>query len=159
MGRKGTFMDREFGRPDYDPDDQGVFEKGLVFVIMPLTGQDMDEVYSTIKDECEKLSLRARRADESSGSGFVLREITELIENAEFIVCDLTGERPNVYYELGYAHGVGNEANDVLLIARKGTVMHFDIAPVRVNYYEDSANLSKIISNNLAKMIKATRRN
>ena len=40
--------------------------------------------------------------------GGSLDDISELILKAEFIVCDLTLERPNVYYELGYAHGAGN---------------------------------------------------
>jgi hypothetical protein len=62
------------------------------------------------------------------GSGFIIREITESIERAEFLVFDLSYERPNVYYELGYAHGVGNEAPEILLIAREGTSVHFDSA-------------------------------
>jgi hypothetical protein len=158
MGRDHTFMDREFGRPDYDPDDQGEFERGLVFVIMPFRGQDMTEAYAAIKDECKKLKLHAKRVDENFGSGLVIREITDLIEQSEFVVCDLTNERPNVYYELGYAHGVGNEAEDILLIAREGTVLHFDIAPLRVQYYSSTESLRGIISSNLKGMMKATRK-
>ena len=70
--------------------------------------------------------MNAVRVDENVGSGLVVGEITKLIEDAEFIICDLSLERPNVYYELGYAHGVGNEANDILLIAKEGTNLHFD---------------------------------
>lgn len=70
MGRKHTFMDEEFGRPDYDSYDQGTFERGLVFVAMPFH-EDMQEVYSAIKDECSKLGLRAKRVDENVGSGFI----------------------------------------------------------------------------------------
>jgi len=157
MGRSHTFMDREFGRPDYDPNDQGDFEVGLVFVIMPFRGQEMADAYAAIKDECKKLKLRANRVDENAGSGLVIREITDLIERSEFIICDLTHERPNVYYELGYAHGVGNEAIDILLIAKEGTVLHFDIARVRVQYYSSSEHLRASISSNLKAMIKATR--
>lgn len=158
MGRDHTFMDREFGRPDYNPEDQGEFEKGLVFVIMPFRGQDLADAYAAIKDECKKLELRAKRVDENTGSGLIIREITDLIESAEFIVCDLTNERPNVYYELGYAHGVGNEAMDILLIAKEGTVLHFDIAPLRVQYYSSSEHLRTIVSSSLKAMIKATRK-
>ncbi len=158
MGRNHTFMDREFGRTDYDPDDQGDFEEGLVFVVMPFRGQDMTDAYVAIKDECKKLKLRAKRVDENTGSGLVIREITDLIERSEFIICDLTNERPNVYYELGYAHGVGNEAMDILLIAREGTELHFDIAPLRVQYYSSTEQLRMIVSSNLKAMIKATRK-
>jgi hypothetical protein len=158
MGRQHTFMDREFGRPDYDPHDAGDFKRNLVFVIMPFTGEEITEVYSAIKDECLKLGLTAKRVDENVGSGFVIREITDLIEEAEFIICDLTHERPNVYYELGYAHGVGNEASELLLIAKEGTNLHFDIAPLRVQYYRSTEHLRSIVSSSLKEMIRLTRR-
>jgi hypothetical protein len=122
--RNQTFFSREMGRPDFDPTDNGTFEPNLVFVIMPFTGQAMGDVYSAIADECSKLQLRAKRVDEIVGSGLVISDITALIEEAEFLICDLTYERPNVYYELGYAHGVGNQAEDILLIAKEGTTPH-----------------------------------
>jgi hypothetical protein len=112
----------------------------LVFVIMPFRGQEMTDAYAAIKDECKKLKLRTKRVDENTGSGFV------------------TDERPNVYYELGYAHGVGNEAMDILLIAREGTVLHFDIAPLRVQYYSSGEHLRRIISTSLKNMSKGTRK-
>ncbi len=158
MGRGHTFADREFGRASYDPDDQGSFEHGLVFVIMPFTGQDMDDVYSAIKDECGKLDLHSHRVDENTGSTIIIREITELIERAEFLVCDLSRERPNVYYELGYAHGVGNEGMDILLLAKEGTQLHFDIAPLRVQYYRSTEHLRSILASSLAAMIRSTRK-
>ena len=156
--RNHTFMDREFGKTDYDPDDQGSFEKGLVFVVMPFRGQDMTDTYSAIKDECKKLKLSTKRVDENVGSALIINEITSLIERSEFIICDLTNERPNVYYELGYAHGVGNEAMDILLIAREGTDLHFDIAALRVQYYSSTEQLRSIVSSNLKTMIKKTRK-
>ena len=158
MVRQHTFMDGEFGRPGFDPNDAGDFQHNLVFVIMPFNGEEMTEVYSAIKDECLKLGLTATRADENVGSGFVIREITDLIEEAEFIICDLTHERPNVYYELGYAHGVGNEASDLLLIAKEGTQLHFDIAPLRVVYYRSTEHLRSLAAASLKEMIRVTRK-
>ena len=157
MGRKHTFMDREFGRDEYDPNDQGEFIENLVFVAMPFLGEEFQEIYSAIKDECSKLNLFVKRVDENTGSGFIIREITELIEDAEFIIFDLTNERPNVYYELGYAHGVGSESLDILLIAREGTRIHFDIAPLRIQFYRSTEHLRSIVFNNLKRMIQETR--
>ena len=158
MGRKHTFYDSTFHRDNFDPDDDGDFEPNLVFLIMPFKGAGMDDIYSAIKDECQKLGLHTRRADEFSGAGMIIDEITALIEKAEFIVCDLTFERPNVYYELGYAHGVGNEALDILLIAQEGTKLHFDIAPLRVQYYTSTEHLRKIVFSSLEVMIRRTRK-
>jgi hypothetical protein len=158
MGRDHTFSDKEFNTWNYDPEDRGEFEKNLVYVIMSFTGDDMRIVYSVIKDECQKIGLNAIRADEIIGSSFIYREITNLIERAEFIICDLSYERPNVYYEFGYAHGVGNENMDILLIAKEATKIHFDIVPLRINFYENSDHLREIINVNLKKMIEITRK-
>lgn len=125
---------------------------------MSFLGDGMEETYSAIKDECAKLKLNAARVDENVGSGFVIREIKELIEKAEFIVFDLTLERPNVYYELGYAHGVGNEGQDILLIAQEGTKIHFDIAPLRIMFYRSTEHLRGILRTNLSEMIRITRK-
>jgi hypothetical protein len=158
MGRKHTFMDREFGREDYDPYDVGSFEPDLVFIGMSFSGEEMEDVWNVIKDECERLELNAVRVDERVGSGFIVREITELIERAEFIIFDLSYERPNVYYELGYAHGVGNEDLDILLIAKEGTKIHFDIAPIRIRFYRNMEELRKIIRRDLKIMMDETRK-
>ena len=64
MGRKHTFMDHEFRREDYDPYDQGDYITNLVFVAMAFSGQESDEIYSAIKDECSKLNLQTKRVDE-----------------------------------------------------------------------------------------------
>ena len=158
MGRDHTFFDEQFRGSNYDPNDDGTFTRNLVFVAMAFTGNEMDDVYKAIKDECFKLNLNSKRVDENVGSGLIIREITNLIESAEFIIFDLTHERPNVYYELGYAHGVGNEPNDVLLIAKDGTMIHFDIAPMRVFFYKTTEHLREIVSINLKEMIRKTRR-
>lgn len=151
-------MDREFARDDYDPDDQGTFTENLVFVGMPFRS-DMDEVFSTIRDACSGLLLKAVRVDDGMvGSGFIIRDITTLIETAEFVIIDLSHERPNVYYELGYAHGVGNESEEILLIARDGTVVHFDSAPLRVRFYRSMEHLREIVTSNLREMMRLTRR-
>src|SRR5436305_135224 len=152
MGKRHTFMDMEFNRPDYDPKDRGTFDSGLVFVMMSFVSEDSDTTYTVIKEECKILKLRATRVDEGHGSGFIIREITSLIERAEFIVCDLSYERPNVYYELGYAHGVGNDADEVLLLAKTGTKLHFDISPLRVHYFENEEALRSLLRRQLTSM-------
>jgi hypothetical protein len=157
MGRKHTFHDKEFRRVDYDPDDAGDFTPDLVFVIMPFAGDDVAAAYLAIREAAGRRGLAAVRVDEAVGSGIVLAEITNYIEQAEFIVCDLSHERPNVYYELGYAHGVGNEGPDILLVAREGTRLHFDIAPLRVHYYRSEDHLRSIVEAKLGAMIEMTR--
>ena len=124
---------------------------------MPFSA-DLEDEFRAIQEGCTGLGLHAKRADDSPGSGIVLRDITDLIEQAEFLVVDLTRERPNVYYELGYAHGVGNASADILLVAKAGTALHFDVAPIRVRFYSSAEELRELVSRHLSEMIRATRR-
>ena len=157
MGRKHSFMSREFGREDYDPSDEGEYIEGLVGVAMPFKGEEWDHVYSVIRAACEELNLRPERVDEYVPSGIVVRDIAELIERSEFLIFDLSRGRQNVYYELGYAHGVGNEASEILLVVEEGTDLHYDIAGLRVHFYRSPDDLKRIISNGLREMIRVSR--
>jgi hypothetical protein len=131
-------------------------EPKLVFLIMSFEGEGMSEVLATVKDECDTLGLKATTVSEVVGSDFVMKKIAELIEKAWLIVCDLTHERPNVYYELGYAHGVGNTGRNTLLIAREGTTLHFDISPLGVHHYSSMESLRDILRKNLPEMHRLT---
>lgn len=131
------------------------YEPGTVFVAMSFRGDGMDDSFVAIRAACKDLKLTVRRVDEVSSSGVIILEVVDLIERAEFIVVDLTYERPNVYYELGYAHGVGNLPTNILLVARDGTELHFDIASLRVRYYKSPKDLRKLVKSHLAEMLKA----
>jgi len=157
MGRSHSYVDRAFNRPDYDAEDQGTFDRNLVFVGMRMDAE-ADAIFAAISRACGGLGLHAKRVDDMSGSGIVLQEVADLIERAEFLVFDLSQERPNVYYELGYAHGVGNESDDILIVAREGTRIHFDVAPIRIHFYSDHQQLNEIAHRNLESMIRRTRR-
>ena len=58
---------------------------------------------------------------------------------------------------LGYAHCVGNEAADIFLIAKEGTILHFDIAPLRVHFSSSTEHLCQIVKSNLEEMVRITR--
>ena len=87
-----------------------------------------------------------------------MADIDLFIRESEFIICDLSNERPNVYYELGYAHGAGNIPKNTLLIASKNTNLHFDIAPLRIEAYSDVTELRSVLATKLSLLIKETGR-
>ena len=127
MSRHTTYGDEQFKNIV----GEATFVMEKVFVMMPFSKEEgFDDVYSAIEDECRKLGLKAEREIRTFGAGIILRKIFEAIEKAEFIIADLSSERPNVYYELGYAQGVGNTESDILIIAKKGTKIHFDVSPI-----------------------------
>ena len=158
MVKKNTYYDRQVPPSRRDKYDPGEFRPNLVFVSMWFGGPDSDQVFAAIREECSRFGLHARRVDENFGSGYVMGEVVELIEQAEFLIFDLTGARQNVYYEFGYAHGVGNDAEDVLAVMRAGTEKHFNLYPFRVHEYASIEELRKILKTNLDQMISFTRR-
>lgn len=143
-----------------DEDDVGDgdrdYEAGLVFIIMSFA-PSMDQVYGCIKDECELLKLRAHRVDENVTSALILHEITESIKRCEFIICDLSDQKPNVYYELGYAHGFGNQPREIFLVARSDTTLAFDLAAYRVHFYSSTEDLRTLIRTRFSRMVRERR--
>ena len=104
-----------------------------VFVIMPFDGKHVD-TFEAIKRSISKASrkLRVTRIDEKPGAFPVVPEIKAAIEECDIVICDLSEERPNVYFELGFSEGVKKPA---ICVARAGTKLHFDVAGLNVLFF------------------------
>ena len=153
MGRDETWRESAYGQ-NVDEDDYGRYVEGLVFVGMAFDlPSDISDTFQAIKRACALVGLDAQRVDDIQDSGPIPVQILRAIEDAEFLVFDLTVEKPNVYYELGYAHGVGNRSEEIVLIAKKGTKVHFDIAHLRTMYYESAIDLEQKLVPRLQYMI------
>jgi hypothetical protein len=77
-----------------------------VHVLMPFSDVD-DDVFAAIHSTVSECGLLARRSDAEYGERGVVDKIWRQICGAKMIVADLTGQNPNVFYELGLAHVVG----------------------------------------------------
>lgn len=125
--------------------------KDYVFIIMPMKKDELvlEDVHNTIKRICKELKYNAQRVDDIEHTGRITDKIIECIESAEIIIADLTYERPNVYYEIGRAHGLGKQ---VVLIAREKTELHFDIKDFNVIYYKNITELEDKLKKRLLEM-------
>ena len=98
--------------------------KPFAFVLMPFDKR-FDDIYQYgIKQLCSELSIVAERVDEQFYSETMLERIYRQIENADFIIADMTGKNPNVFYEVGYAHAKGKIC---ALITQKSEDIPFDL--------------------------------
>jgi hypothetical protein len=117
----------------YDVDPQ------LVFAIMAFR-PDMDPIFEGIREAGLALGLDVKRVKDLQGDYRITDQIVRMIRSARFIVVDLSHERPNVYFELGYARGLGKT---VITIARDGTTVHFDVKDWTYLPYVDSRVLER----------------
>ena len=58
----------------------------------------------------------------------------ESIRRAEYFIVDLTHSRANVYYEAGYAQGLGKTP---IYVARQGTPLEFDLKDYPVIFFKN----------------------
>jgi len=153
IGNAGASWLRGSSKPPRSKQSAMKYSPGKVFVAMAFSEvPEESKTYQAIVRACKKLNLSASRVDELAGSGHILIRIVDAIEDGEFLIFDLTKEKPNVYYELGYAHGVGNRPEDIVLIAKKGAKVHFDIMPLRILFYTSSRDLEKKLGSELKKL-------
>lgn len=134
------------------------YSPGKVFVAMAFSDTpERSKTYQAIQRACKHFNLSASRVDELAGSGNILIRIIDAIEEGEFLIFDVSQEKPNVYYELGYAHGVGNRPEDIVLIAKKGAKVHFDIMPLRIIFYTSSGDLEKKLRSEFKQLLLVSR--
>jgi hypothetical protein len=95
----------------------------------------MDLIYSNcIFKAVNNSGYSCRRIDEKEHIGKIEDEIIKEIRRSKFIIADMTGNRGGVYYEAGFAHGLGL---GVIWTARKNTELHFDINHYNCIFWED----------------------
>jgi len=80
-----------------------------VFLIMSFEEtDDMEDYRAAVKEVCSKAGFQAVRTDSrpSANTHQIVDAIHDHIQTCGFVIADLTNERPNVYYEIGYAKGL-----------------------------------------------------
>jgi|SRR5712671_528171 len=76
----------------------------FAFVLMPFD-TEFDDLYQLgIKEVAAKVGVIAERVDEQKFSESVLERIYRQIDAADIVIAEMTGQNPNVFYEVGYAH-------------------------------------------------------
>lgn len=115
--------------------------KNQVFAIMKFGSKELDSAYEgVIKPVIEEYGLKAIRIDEIQDSGQITDQVLRHIAESKYVLADLSGERPNCYYETGFAHALGKE---LILTIKKSDTIHFDLAGYRFIQWETEAELRR----------------
>lgn len=121
------------------------------FVLMPFAAQ-YTEVYTEVyKPVCAANDLACWRVDEIARPGSITRDIVEGIVDAAVIIADLTSQNPNVFYELGISHAVGNKT---IMTSQSLADVPFDIRSYRVLVYEQNITGCRKLAADLDQALK-----
>ena len=102
------------------------------FVIMPFD-HDFEVLYTDfIRPVLEQCGFDVERADDIENHRNILRDIIEAIDRSELVVAELTGNNPNVLYELGLAHAL---KKSVIHLTQELDEVPFDLRSYRILEY------------------------
>lgn len=78
-----------------------------VFAAMPFAREYDDVYFVAMAFAAERAEAVVRRTDKESFEGDIVAKIREMIRRSVAVIADLSGLKPNVMYEVGYAHALG----------------------------------------------------
>ena len=127
-------------------------ESPHAFVVMQFSAPHTDVYPSVIRSVCAEFGITAIRADELYGPGVIVQDIVEQVVSAQLVIADISEANANVYFEVGYALA---SKKPIILLAKKGTALPFDVSGFRVLFYEDSIGGKAKVEDGLRKHLTA----
>jgi nucleoside 2-deoxyribosyltransferase len=114
-----------------------------VFLIMSFEKtDDLEDYLAAVTDVCKNAGFKAIRTDSrpAANTHQIIDAIHDHIQTCGFVIADLTNERPNVYYEIGYAKGLNKK---LILTSKKDSPVHFDLHGYNRVEWSGSENLKR----------------
>jgi len=98
------------------------------------------DAYDSFKEICSEFDYECARIDQECDVPRVMPELLQRLGTCAFCIVDLSHEKANVYYELGYAEA---SKRPVIVTAKKNTPLPFDVKDIPVIFWDSQKSLKE----------------
>jgi hypothetical protein len=119
-----------------------------VFTIMSFK-RHFHPLYATCQEVCKEFDFVAERTDESVSLERIVPRVEKGIQGSAFVIADVSDDSPNVFYEVGFARGLGK---GVIMTAKKGTKLPFDLGDIPTILWEKQEDLKEGLRKHVRQM-------
>lgn len=123
-----------------------------VFIAMAFTDNNKNEVSPdlrvAIKSACEELGWDAKSVNEEEHNDGIMDKVISQIKKSRFVIAELSYQKTGVYYEAGFAKGIGL---DVIHVVSKADFdnCHFDVKHLNLIVWLDLIDLKIKLQNRI----------
>lgn len=110
------------------------------FVVSPIGAEgseikiNADRLFKyIISPVCESCGFEPVRVDKINDSGSITQTIIDKLLSSELVIADITGQNPNVFYEMGYRKCTNKP---IIHLRKKGEFIPFGINTLRTFEYD-----------------------
>jgi nucleoside 2-deoxyribosyltransferase len=110
---------------------ENLMTSNSVFLVMSFKKEYID-LYDAYDAVCKNFGFKAVRTDQVTSLERITPRILDGIRHSAFVIADVTEKSLNVFYEIGFAEGLGRP---VIVTAKEGTELPFDIKDTPIVFY------------------------
>ena len=121
----------------------------LVLSLGPFN-KSYSETHQIVQRACNQLNLRCVRGDEEFIKGDIFSHILKLMVRSRFVIANIDGRNPNVFYELGVAHALSKL---VIVITSDIDAVPFDLQSRRLVIFKSPEDLLGSLNTEIARSV------
>ena len=117
------------------------------------SNKKLDDYFDAMEAAVRSVSsnLKCKRVDKVPGSPKIAAEFRNLIASARCVIVDLTENKQNVYYELGFAQAKGKTC---LITAEEKTTPFFYPREHKIIFYDSARDLREKLAEQLRGILR-----
>ena len=131
--------------------DKVKIKKGTAIFLTPFNSEG-ERVFQICQNIVSRLDVFLQRTDNKVDKDDILMNIVSLIVQSEFVIVNIDGRNPNVYYELGIAHAIGKPT---IILSRSDYSIEeigFDVRQKRIIIYRNEHDLETELLTQIANL-------